>query len=233
MYGELARFPLVVSRKIRIDKFWFKIKLSEDTLLHKAYTSQLDNNGNVRNKSLWAFKVKQLLSDLGFSYLWNAENITRLQIEKVIERIRDQFLQQWYSALRNSTKLNTYTSFKMHFCSEKYLDVVNNDNHRKALSRLRCSAHRLEIEEGRYRNIDRHLRLCKYCTLNQVESEYHFVLICPRYTLLRQQILPRYYYTWPSLNKLISLLQCEQTGVLRKLAKFVYLANEVRASLEF
>ena len=44
---------------------------------------------------------------------------------------------------------------------------------------FRESAHSLEIEVGRYSNVPRENRLCKYCNLNVVESEYRFLLSCP------------------------------------------------------
>ena len=42
----------------------------------------------------------------------------------------------------------------------------------------RTSAHKLLTEEGRYRGIDRNLRLCQYCNITVVEDEY-FLLFCP------------------------------------------------------
>jgi hypothetical protein len=66
-------------------------------------------------------------------------------------------MKQFYSALRNSPKLETYCLIKTDFCTEKYLSSISNINHRITLSRLRCSAHNLLIDEGRHRNIDRRL----------------------------------------------------------------------------
>ena len=114
---------------------------------------------------------------------------------------------------------------------EPYLLKVDNPRHRRALSRLRCSAHSLAIEEGRYKNIERHCRKCKFCNLNAIESEYHFLLVCPLYKELRSQLLPRYYFSWPTLTKLRLLLQNTQTGIVKRLAKFVYLAFEKRESM--
>ena len=43
-----------------------------------------------------------------------------------------------------------------------------------------------------------------------------------------EQNLPKYYCRWPTRNKFIKLLNEEQSSILKKLAKFVYLANEKR-----
>ena len=64
-----------------------------------------DENDNYVNE--WTLQVKAMFSSLGFGYLWNVDTISKLQIEKVVERIYDQFLQGWYSDLSNSSKLET------------------------------------------------------------------------------------------------------------------------------
>ena len=40
----------------------------------------------------------------------------------------------------------------------------------------KMSSHKLEIE--RYRNIERSERKCTYCSANEIEDEYHFLLTC-------------------------------------------------------
>ena len=68
-------------------------------------------------------------------------------------------------------KLRTYAFFKTIFKKEKYLSVINNVDIRKCLMVFRISAHKLEIEVGRYKNIQSMKRLCKVCTLNEVEDK--------------------------------------------------------------
>ena len=55
---------------------------------------------------------------------------------------------------------------------------------RKAICKLRLTAHNLLIETGRYvkpKNMPRSERICKNCNLNIIENEFHFVsLIVPR-----------------------------------------------------
>jgi hypothetical protein len=120
-----------------------------------------------------------MLSDLGFSYLWNNDNISAVHVDTIIHRIYDQQLQQWRAELNSFSKLESYNLFKIEFTQEKYLSCVNNLKHRKLLSRFRCSSHKLAIEEGRHRNIERNQRLCTKCNMKQIETEYHFLLVCP------------------------------------------------------
>ena len=69
----------------------------------------------------------------------------------------------------------------------KYLLCVHINSNRKALCRIRLSSHRLFIERGIWTSIPRLDRNCTLC--NEIEDEYHVMLICPRYTVLKRSIL--------------------------------------------
>ena len=74
--------------------------------------------------------------------------------------------------------LRTYNTFKSSFVYEPYLLSVKNHKYRNAITRLRTSSHRLEIEIGRHHKpkIPVKDRLCHMCGV--VEDEYHFVMFC-------------------------------------------------------
>ena len=63
------------------------------------------------------------------------------------------------------------------FKYERYLNCISNDTNRLNLTRLRLSAHNLEIEAGRYLNIERENRFCKICNIRVVESESIFFYV--------------------------------------------------------
>ena len=76
---------------------------------------------------------------------------------------------------------------------ETYLTEVTNSKHRIAMTKLRLSGHRLEIETGRYSNTAAETRLCSYCQFTgqeTVEDEMHFLLRCPMVSEIREKILP-------------------------------------------
>ncbi|MEW8546880.1 MAG: reverse transcriptase family protein, partial [Candidatus Thiodiazotropha sp.] len=228
VYGELGRFPLFVLRKIRILKYWYKVINSQGSLLHKVYTQQLNDLNRGLDDNNWAFQVMSLLNNLGFTYIWNTQNITKMQLNMVIQCVYDQYCQSWYESINSSSKLETLKCLNKVFGFEKYLSCITVDGHRIALTRFRCSAHKLMIEEGRYRNIERNSRICQFCNLNVIENEYHFLLVCPAYRDIRTTILPNYYCRWPTKNKFINLLNDNQSGILKKLGKFLYQANVKR-----
>ena len=73
-------------------------------------------------------------------------------------------------------KLRTYALFKSNFKKEVYLETVNDVQKRKCLTQFRVSAHRLEIESGRYKKKTVSERICKFCYLNTIEDEVHFFM---------------------------------------------------------
>lgn len=225
VFGEFGRFPLLIMRRIRIIKYWFKIMKAPNSLLYMMMLLS-DANGNLVNS--WSINVKNMLSELGYAYLWNKENVSNIEVNMVVQRIYDQYLQQWCTQLSSFSKLESYNIFKTEFTQEKYLSCVDNMKHRAALSRFRCSAHKLAIEEGRFRNIERNLRLCLKCNMHQVESEYHFLLVCPYYNDIRNTYLPRYYCSWPTINKFRTLMNSTPKSKLVNLAKYIYLATSKR-----
>ena len=70
------------------------------------------------------------------------------------------------------------------------------------------------IETSPHRQIVRNQRICSMCTLNEVEDEYHFLLICQVYDQLRHMYFKKYYYNKLSMLKLMQLLNCENVNVL-------------------
>ena len=61
----------------------------------------------------------------------------------------------------------------------------------------------LKIETGRYNNTIRGNRKCDLCTLNEIEDEYHFLLVCPVLSNLRKKYIKNYYSRRPSVFKLL------------------------------
>ena len=184
VYGELSRVPLYVLRNVRFVKYWYKILADPFTLLYQVYKQQVCDVNN-RNLKSWSANVKLLLNELGFSYLWNNQEMSQLQLSMVIQRTHDQFYQEFYASINLSSKMETFKTISKHFKLEKYMTSVDVEKHRIALSRFRCSAHKLMIEEGRFRGIGRSPRICPLCPMNIIEDQYHFLLVCPVYRELR------------------------------------------------
>ena len=73
---------------------------------------------------------------------------------------------------------------------ENYI-LFSNTETRRNLTKLRISAHSLEIEIGRYTRPKTQIsdRKCKLCTLDKIEDEYHMLLECPVYEKERLEFI--------------------------------------------
>ena len=123
--------------------------------------------------------MKTLLNRLGFAYLWNSQEISQLQLNMVMQTIYDQFYQEFYATVNTASKMETFKTISKNFKFERYLTSVDINKHRIALSRLRCSAHKLMIE------VDIGILRAILCSMKVIEDEYHFLLVCPIYRELR------------------------------------------------
>ena len=91
-----------------------------------------DNNQPVGILS-WAGEVKKMLFELGFEYLCNNQSITRLQLQQVVQRLYDHYIQSWYNCFNNSSKLSAYRTVKTQFYFKKYLTCIQNTISRELL----------------------------------------------------------------------------------------------------
>ena len=96
-----------------------------------------------------------------------------------------------------------------------------------SLSKLRISAHKLQIEIGRYQGTLRVNRICCRCTSGQVEDEIHYLLHCTCHTNHRE--ICTTYLTSECQNfqnlddkwKLIWILNNEDPTILRYLCQYL------------
>ena len=172
-----------------------------------------------------------------------------------MKKLKQNFKQSWQSGLNSSAKLEAYRTSKSDFAKEPYLDTVKTYTDRVSLTRLRISAHNLEIEMGRRTSCPRIARICKWCNLSlgakTIENGYHFINDCDLYAQLRRNLLLKLNHlhtefssqtaTTTSINDILSRTtskpelissqkydnQCHQ---LRLIARFVNRCFSVRAN---
>lgn len=114
---------------------------------------------------------------------------------------------------------------------EKYLFIDLNFLCRKTLANFRCSSHNLLIEKGRHQNIEREYRFCPFClerNIYSVEDEFHFFMVCPMYTDLRDKYFKLDWKFNISLHKFYSILKLSDTSSIFDISKFLVSASELR-----
>ena len=231
VYGELGRTPMQIIRYVRIIKYWLNIVTGKKSqyvcLVYAASVQQIGMN----KKHNWAESVKSLLFHSGFSEVWYNQGVADIDaFVKVFKvRITDIFKQEWRGRIENSTRARFYRFVRPNHQFNKYLNVVIPRAHRVALTRLIVSSHTLHVENGRWKRpvIPYEQRYCHKC-INKLEDEYHMLLECELYNDIRQQLIPRYYWTRPSMQKLLELICNERNKVIKAISKFVFCAFKIR-----
>ena len=234
VYGELGRYPLYITRYVRILSYWYKLMKTDNVILRTIYKMCWQECESGRK--CWLTNIKNMLCEHGFAYIWEMQNTLadRNFINLIKQRLIDIFLQSWYADKANSEVLDMYNNVKTTFGYEPYLDILPNDL-RVYISRIRISAHSLAIQTGRYgrHRIPRDERYCFHCKSKDIEDEFHFIIICPCYETLRRKYITEYYYKRPSMAKFIELLQSDNNKCLLNLSIYIKNALSIRMNLTY
>ena len=185
---------LSTERHVRMIKYWFKLVdvSNRNCLLNAVYNSMLsDMTKSASTKTQWLAKVKDLLDHTGFSEIWNSPKSVRMEtfIPMFKMRLIDNFIVYLRTGLESNYSMTLYREINSTFELQSYLLKIHNSKRRQALSKLRLLSHGLLIETGRHIGIERQNRKCAFCNTNDIEDEYHFVLICPLYNDIRSNYI--------------------------------------------
>ena len=226
VYFELGRLPLYISRKLRIIKYWLKLRKSENCILKACLAQRILDNDE------WIISIKNELNTLGLMYIFEGNFVHENNVFFIIKsRFNDVYQQNMLSRIQNTTRGALYKHLVDNFTIQYYLQKSLNPTYRKYLSKLRLSAHSLNIEKGRYNNTNRRDRICTLCNSSDIEDEFHFILKCPIYNDLRVNYIKNYYYRRPSVFKLVQLLSVNNVKIINNLGKYLYLASNRRCQL--
>ena len=154
IYGELGRLPRFIYRYVSIIKYWLKLISTDNIMLKTVYHMSLEDTRN--GKQNWSSNVKTLLSEHGFSDIWENQGTHnhKMFIGIFKQRVIDNVVQKWYCDLEKGYILSLlYTFIKTDFCLSEYLEKVIPRHIRVNLTRLRLSSHNLKMETGRHGSI--------------------------------------------------------------------------------
>ena len=234
IYGELGRTTCITKRYLLIIKYWFKILYCRNTkyikLVYNMMLNDLERNPAIKN---WASLLHNLLLSMGFNDVWLQQGVGNYNnfIYVFKQRLSDVFIQNWHSRIEESSRAVFYRTFAT-FQFQPYLDKVNVSKYLNALSKLRMSSHRLEVEAGRWvkpNRIPLNERKCFFCDV--LEDEFHFVLECQAYKELRKTYISKYFWKRPNMFKFIELINSTNTRCIRRLCTFIFQAFKVRTEL--
>ena len=108
---------------------------------------------------------------------------------------------------------------------EKYQMIDISFKQRKALARFCCSNHKLNIELGRYFNIEWEDQICWYCFINNdiyvIEDEFHAFFQCDQFQAIRYQNLDNWYNGRRDRAAFNILMRNANFNTVKKLANYI------------
>ena len=139
--------------------------------------------------------------------------------------IKDRYILWWKrnASVYWNVKLRCCLLFKCNFGFENYLSIVRSFEHRKNITRLRISAHKLQIEVGRYQGILLHNRVCHRCSTGEIDDEIHYLSKCVKFTHERAELNDQITLICQSINnlddnnRLLWILNNENSIILKAL----------------
>ena len=229
VYGETGRHPLYVNIYLKCIKYWFKIlKLPTHRLPSKAYKMLLYLH--EQNRNTWASTVCFVLYKYGFGDVWENQGVgdEKIFLKVFKERLLNCYKQEWFADVTTKERFSLYCTFKSDLSLSSYLTELKHIKARNLFIRLRLGVSQLKPHKLRFAPRSACADLsCPFCK-NVVESEIHFILICPQYLELREQYIPKKYYNCPSQFKLTHLFASTNKSLLLNLALYIFKAFQIR-----
>ena len=145
-------------------KYLIHIRTSKKQSFNMAY----ELSESLSNKGIdpWVVFLKSILTFLNIKVDIKSDcthlyrNVARALIMKFTSTWKERIQSNHGENIHKGNKLRTYALFKHNFNMEKYLQFGSR-NQRKNLCKFRISNHKLEIEQGRYKNISADKRTCR------------------------------------------------------------------------
>jgi len=210
--GDVGWLPSIYRRWLNIIRFWNRL----NTLDNQRLTKLVFDKDYEKCRNNWCHELKDILSRLGLSDYYDNRAVINMALAE--SKMVDLYSKVWKESVCNVSKLRTYVQFKDNFKTEQYVNLNLQKNERSLLAQFRCGILPLRVETGRYIGEQVEDRLCRFCDLNTVEDETHFLINCPFYNEFRLTLLSGVVLTDLSDSRKLSYLLNEYP---RKTAKFI------------
>ena len=169
--AELGRYPLIINMAKTILDYW-KRSTNPDAddrpLLRNAMMAQRHLNTIDHSPYIKTIKAISL-------YATGDDNVTDLNVEKIIDALRDKYYKRATECLKMNKKMEVYRDIKKIHRLEPYLMSNLKTEWKISIAKLRISAHNFPVEACRKLNIAKQDRKCMMCKTGILEMSY---IIC-------------------------------------------------------
>ena len=181
LYCETGRLPLEYEIKLKVLKYLFQIRRwDEKKLCLKAFDDMISYSNKYKDY------IENLFQEIGLSLdVFHNSSIEEILVSEdmFMEKARNVLIQNFLNLVHTEMDFFFYNQIypknSIIFGFKKYLDVIPNQWKRSVFTRFKIGNHRLNVEIGRWRKVERHLRRCRFCFCGSIEDENHLLFHCP------------------------------------------------------
>ena len=185
MQGDLGWLYVRYIRYKCMVNYWNRlVKMSDNRLTKRVFIYDRE-----RNRDTWSSDMRIVYLLLGMDDIFDSITVcNKINVADELSRINNI---HWHNEIQNKPKLRTYVLFKNNVNIESYVKKHMQKRTRSCFAQFRLGILPLHIETGRYDNTPLLARTCKLCESEQIEDEYHFLIIYPVYIELRLQLFQK------------------------------------------
>ena len=132
------------------------------------------------------------MTQCGMGEQFERDHWGTISVDTMVSQVRQQLTrqdqQQRTADAATMSRMRIYNDIKSDPETNEpasYITGIPDRQKRSAIARFRMGTLPLHIETGRYINTPLNERLCRNCSLEVTEDEYHFLFICDKYCVNR------------------------------------------------
>ena len=228
LYGDTGRYPLFITTYTKCIKFWLRlIKLENCRYSKKAYNMlrHLEN----QNYITWIDEVRNTLFNYGFGIVWESQGVgdEKVFLQCFNQRLKDCYFQNWHESLHSHTFYSHYSSIMSSIGPHPYVSELKNFYNRRLFARFRFGMTEIKGRSLDFKQLGNAYKKCMFCA-NDIENEFHMLLVCPKYSDIRTKYIPAKYTRFPTLHRFCILLASPSPLLINRLCSFLTEAFKLR-----
>ena len=209
------------------------VKMPEHIITKRIFLWDVNLTEVRTDLSTWSKDVKDILAR---NSLLGTFSLNPFNLSSILSNLRESLAVKDQEKIlnngKNLSKLRTYNLLTGNPGLRNYLEMPMPYLHRKFMAKLRLGVLPLRIETGRFETpqLESDCRICRQCSLDEVEDEQLFLLRCTKHNSRRAGLIAKvnieYFEDLDSKQKLIYLLNNQ--SILKCTAKFIVESFDAR-----
>ena len=143
------------------------------------------------------------------------------------QRLIDCFIQNKHSRLESSGRFEVYRTFKSALGQEKYLEVIQNQQIRKAFTRFGLGISQILTHKRRYTDENAVMLRCLLRN-GEAENEVHFLATCAWYDHICQKYLSQHFDLEVFRCKCMHALAAQHSSSISVMSIYIFHALRLR-----